>query len=222
MSEDPRDERQPHPDEPQSEQDVDEISLDELDEESLSLLSQRGQGGEPLSQDPLRVIDDLPTSERDDDEIQLEELDDETAGYFEVSAVGGSGQAPGGAPDESMYEVEAAPAPRPQQTEWQPRQETHEAGGYHSSTPQSDADVESESIRRLHNVEVEVVATLGTTRMQIKDILGLHVGSVVELHRLVGEPVDVTLNGRLIARGEVVVVDEKFAVRVSELAPAEE
>lgn len=217
MSEDPRDERELGPAEPETGQD-----LDELDDESRSILSERGQEAASLSQEPPRVIDDLPHTEHDEDEIVLEELDDETAGYFEVAAVGGAGQQ-ADQPEEPLYEVEAAPPPRTGQQE-PARREPDERSYFHSSahTAEADAGIESESIRRLQNVEVEVVATLGTTRMQIKDILGLHVGSVVELHRLVGEPVDVTLNGRLIARGEVVVVDEKFAVRVTELAPPEE
>nr|PZN67425.1 MAG: flagellar motor switch protein FliN [Sphaerobacter thermophilus] len=78
-----------------------------------------------------------------------------------------------------------------------------------------------QSIEFLRDVEVELTAELGTARMQIKHILGLRPGSVVELNRLAGEPVDIMVNKTLIARGEVVVVDEKFAVRVVEIVPPE-
>jgi len=76
-------------------------------------------------------------------------------------------------------------------------------------------------IELLRDVEVELTAELGSTRLPIKHILGLRPGSVVELDRLAGEPVDLTINKTLIARGEVVVVDEKFAVRITEIVSPE-
>lgn len=78
-----------------------------------------------------------------------------------------------------------------------------------------------QSIDLLRDVEVELTVELGSTRMLIKHILGLRPGSVVELNRLAGEPVDIMVNKTLIARGEVVVVDEKFAIRVVEIVPPE-
>jgi flagellar motor switch protein FliN/FliY len=76
-------------------------------------------------------------------------------------------------------------------------------------------------IELLRDVEVDLTVELGSTRMLIKHILGLRPGSVVELNRLAGEPVDIVINKTLIARGEVVVVDEKFAIRVVEIVPPE-
>jgi flagellar motor switch protein FliN len=76
---------------------------------------------------------------------------------------------------------------------------------------------EGSSIDLLLDVMLKVNVELGRSTMSIKDILALGPGSVVELDRLAGEPVDVFLNGTLIARGEVVVVDEKFGVRVTEI-----
>ena len=80
---------------------------------------------------------------------------------------------------------------------------------------------ERNGIDLLRDVEVELTVELGSTRMLIKHILGLRPGSVVELNRLAGEPVDIVINKTLIARGEVVVVDEKFAIRVVEIVPPE-
>lgn len=80
---------------------------------------------------------------------------------------------------------------------------------------------EPNGIDLLREVEVELTVELGSTRMLIKHILGLRPGSVVELNRLAGEPVDIVINKTLIARGEVVVVDEKFAIRVVEIVPPE-
>jgi flagellar motor switch protein FliN/FliY len=62
-----------------------------------------------------------------------------------------------------------------------------------------------------------VSVELGRTKIPIKDLLSIHNGSVVQLDRPVSQPVDIFVHGTLIARGEVVVVDECFAVRVTEL-----
>ena len=69
----------------------------------------------------------------------------------------------------------------------------------------------------LLDISLQVTVELGRARMKIQEILGLRNGSVIELDRLAGEPADILINGTLIARGEVVVGDEKFAVRVIEV-----
>jgi flagellar motor switch protein FliN/FliY len=74
------------------------------------------------------------------------------------------------------------------------------------------------SLDGLLEIRVEVTAELGRMSMPIGDILKLSVGSVLELDRLVSEPVDLFVQGRRLARGEVVVVDDRFAIRVKELA----
>jgi len=67
------------------------------------------------------------------------------------------------------------------------------------------------------DVNMELTVELGRTRKSIKDILGMGEGTVIELDKLAGEPVDILVNGKLIARGEVVVIDENFGVRVTEI-----
>jgi flagellar motor switch protein FliN len=69
----------------------------------------------------------------------------------------------------------------------------------------------------LSNVEMDVTAELGRTRMTVRDLLSLTPGIVVELDRMAGSPIDLFVNGTLIARGEVVVIDEEFGVRISEI-----
>jgi flagellar motor switch protein FliN/FliY len=69
----------------------------------------------------------------------------------------------------------------------------------------------------LLDISLHVTVELGRAKMKIAEILGLRNGSVIELDRLAGEPADILVNGTLIARGEVVVVDEKFGVRVIEV-----
>jgi len=73
------------------------------------------------------------------------------------------------------------------------------------------------NIDLLMDVFLRVTVELGRTRMQLRQVLELQQGSVVELDRLAGDPVDVYVNERLLARGEVIVVDDKFGVRITEL-----
>ena len=76
---------------------------------------------------------------------------------------------------------------------------------------------QAHGIELLMDVALEVSVELGKSHMSIGEILALRTGSVIELDKLAGEPVDVSVNGTLIARGEVVVVDEKFGVRITEV-----
>jgi flagellar motor switch protein FliN len=69
----------------------------------------------------------------------------------------------------------------------------------------------------LHGVEMEVTVELGRARMTVRELLSLRTGSVIELDRAAGSPADVLVNGRLIARGEVVVIDENFGIRITEI-----
>ena len=73
------------------------------------------------------------------------------------------------------------------------------------------------NINLLMDVNMELTVELGRTKKSIKDILGMGEGTVIELDKLAGEPVDILVNGKLIARGEVVVIDENFGVRVTEI-----
>lgn len=79
------------------------------------------------------------------------------------------------------------------------------------------AGQELEELSLLDDVELEVSIELGRTQMYIEDVLRLGVGSVVELDKLAGDPVDVLVNGRLVARGEVLVLNDCLCVRVSEI-----
>jgi flagellar motor switch protein FliN/FliY len=75
----------------------------------------------------------------------------------------------------------------------------------------------SGNINLLMDVNLKVTVELGRTKMQLRQVLELQQGSVVELDRLAGDPVDVYVNERLFARGEVIVVDDKFGVRITEI-----
>jgi len=73
------------------------------------------------------------------------------------------------------------------------------------------------SIDLLHNVEMQVTVELGQAKLLVKDLLALRVGSIVDLDRSAGSPVDVLVNGALLAHGEVVVIDDEFGVRITEI-----
>jgi flagellar motor switch protein FliN/FliY len=79
------------------------------------------------------------------------------------------------------------------------------------------ADVEASGIGLLHDVDLNVKIELGRTNMVVEDVLKLSEGSVVELDKLAGDPVDVYVNDRLVARGEVLVLNDNFCVRISEV-----
>jgi flagellar motor switch protein FliN/FliY len=76
-------------------------------------------------------------------------------------------------------------------------------------------------LERLYDVPVELAVEIGRTHMTIRETLALGPGSIVTLNRLAGEPVDLLVNGKPIARGEVVVIDEEFGLRVTEVVAGE-
>jgi flagellar motor switch protein FliN/FliY len=78
------------------------------------------------------------------------------------------------------------------------------------------------NIEMLMDVKMPISIELGRTEMPISEILSLGPGSVVELNKLAGEPVDLLVNGKIVARGEVVVVDENFGVRITMLMSPQE
>ena len=76
---------------------------------------------------------------------------------------------------------------------------------------------ENGNIGLILDVPLKVTVELGSTRMKIKEILELGVGSIIELDKLAGDPVDIFVNGKLIAKGEVVVIDENFGIKVTDI-----
>jgi flagellar motor switch protein FliN len=89
------------------------------------------------------------------------------------------------------------------------------------TAPAAPRPVTAEELARLHDVPVELAVEVGRTKMTIREALALGPGSIVTLNRLAGEPVDLLVNGKPIARGEVVVIDEEFGLRVTEVLDAE-
>ncbi|HNW47139.1 MAG TPA: flagellar motor switch phosphatase FliY [Thermotogota bacterium] len=131
-----------------------------------------------------------------------------------------------------------APPPKPAPVEppvqAAPRKEAPQDMGYFPPPPQKHEpvtvqkaefeDFSSESLvhlpkqlELLYDVPLEITVELGRSRLTLKEILDLSIGSIIELDKLTGEHVDILVNGKVIARGEVVVVEESFGVRVTEI-----
>jgi flagellar motor switch protein FliN/FliY len=89
------------------------------------------------------------------------------------------------------------------------------ASGQPSQGPRQDIDL-------ILDIPVQLTVELGRTRVPIKQVLGMAQGSVIELDGLAGEPMDLMVNGCLIAQGEVVVVNEKFGIRITDIVTPSE
>ncbi|MDR1871613.1 MAG: flagellar motor switch protein FliN [Deltaproteobacteria bacterium] len=83
--------------------------------------------------------------------------------------------------------------------------------------PPPAADGAARPLDFILDIPLEISVELGRTRMIINDLLQLGQGSVIELSKLAGEPLEIFVNGKLVARGEVVVVNDKFGVRVTDI-----
>lgn len=106
------------------------------------------------------------------------------------------------------------------------QQEQESAAGGSAASPDAAAgigggdllvDGDGSGIDLLGDVDLQVMIELGRTEMLVEDVLRLGNGSVVELDKLAGDPVDVYVNNRLVARGEVLVLNDNFCIRVSEI-----
>jgi flagellar motor switch protein FliN/FliY len=78
-----------------------------------------------------------------------------------------------------------------------------------------------ENLKVLENIDVELTVEVGRTEITIRDLLRLNEGSVVELDRLAGDPLDILVNNTKIARGEVVMIGERFGIRFGEIVEPE-
>lgn len=97
-----------------------------------------------------------------------------------------------------------------------------------SETPSSETPIDqkfprdgSENLRVLENIDVEMTVEVGRSEITIRDLLRLSEGSVLELDRLAGDPLDILINGTMIAKGEVVMVGERFGIRFGEIIEPE-
>lgn len=114
--------------------------------------------------------------------------------------------------------MQGYPQPMPMQYAMPPAQDVNIAPvQFQAFTPMQSPLLTTENIDLLLDVPLEVTVELGRTSKSIKEILDFAPGTILELNRLAGEPVDVLVNGKYVAKGEVVVIEEAFAIRVTEV-----
>jgi flagellar motor switch protein FliN/FliY len=87
--------------------------------------------------------------------------------------------------------------------------------------PKVTADTSPASLELLQDVEVEITLEIGRRRLRIADVLKLSTGQTLELAKAAGEPLDIFVNGRLLGRGEAIVVGDRYGVRITEIASPE-
>ena len=90
-----------------------------------------------------------------------------------------------------------------------------------SAEDEKSSPASAENLRVLENIDVMLSVEVGNTELKIRDLLRLNEGSVIELDRLAGDPLDIMVNGTMIAKGEVVMVGERFGVRFTEIVDPE-
>ncbi|MFF2014780.1 flagellar motor switch phosphatase FliY [Paenibacillus sp. NPDC058177] len=130
-----------------------------------------------------------------------------------MPAYGMPGMPPYGMPPQGMPYAQTPPPPNPAQNRnvnVQPVQFANLNGG-------AFGNIDENNLNLLMDIPLKVTVELGRTQKQIKDILEMSQGSIIELDKLAGEPVDILVNNKLIAKGEVVVIDENFGVRVTDI-----
>jgi flagellar motor switch protein FliN len=133
------------------------------------------------------------------------------------------------APNGSLVPVTAASAvqatasaPAPPQPQPASAPQAASASTASRRSPQRRDETLPKNIDRLLDVELDVVVRFGVTNMPLRDVVRMGIGTMVELNRAIDEPVELLVNGRPLARGEVVVVDGYYGVRITEIgAPAE-
>ena len=129
-----------------------------------------------------------------------------------MPAYGMPGMPPYGMPPQGMPYTQAPPQTPPpnRNVNVQPVQFANLSAG-------AFGNIDENNLNLLMDIPLRVTVELGRTQKQIKDILEMSQGSIIELDKLAGEPVDILVNNKLIAKGEVVVIDENFGVRVTDI-----
>lgn len=95
-------------------------------------------------------------------------------------------------------------------------------GGAGALANAEDGPDKDRNLQMILDIPLRVTVELGRTKMQVSDLLNLGQGSVIELNKLAGEPMEVLVNDKMIARGEAVVVNEKFGVRLTDIISTKE
>ncbi|WP_084273743.1 flagellar motor switch protein FliN [Legionella fairfieldensis] len=102
----------------------------------------------------------------------------------------------------------------PEKTTAAPQNAVAQSGAPQNAAPQ---ETETEKMELILDIPVEVTVEIGRTKMTIRNLLQLNQGGIIALDRLAGEPLDILVNGTLVAHGEVVVVNDKFGIRLTDI-----
>ena len=96
-------------------------------------------------------------------------------------------------------------------------EEANKSEEVNSDNDEKNARTGLENLKVLENIDVKLTVEVGSAELKIKELLRLNEGSVIELDRLAGDPLDILINGTMIAKGEVVMVGERFGIRFVEI-----
>ena len=99
---------------------------------------------------------------------------------------------------------------------------SNKKGSRASGEDEEEIDIPHGEVDYLHDVPLGMKAQIGSVQKTIREIMSLKTGSIVEFDKVVGEPMDVLIGGRLMCRGEIVVVNERYGIRISEVIRAED
>ncbi|MBI5454993.1 MAG: flagellar motor switch protein FliN [Deltaproteobacteria bacterium] len=116
--------------------------------------------------------------------------------------------------------AEQGTAPEPAKPKEAPKKEEAKPASFASLKQESNGAVTN--LDMILDIPVTLSVEIGRTRMMVKDLLQLGQGAVVELEKLAGEPMEILVNGRLVARGEAVVINEKFGIKLTDIASPSE
>jgi flagellar motor switch protein FliN/FliY len=144
----------------------------------------------------------------------VEAPQDGSAGDPVEEAAAGALEEPTGGSAEESVAGEAVNAAGEGQA---PATETRTTEAFRPSVGRGDEEGAGHPIEFLSSIEVEAVAELGRAEVTIGEVLGLRAGSVVQLNKMLGEPAELMVKDRLVARGEVVVVEDRFGLRITEV-----
>lgn len=100
--------------------------------------------------------------------------------------------------------------------------ESRSTGSRIQYSAEDEDDIPHGEVEYIHDVPIEMVAQVGAVKRTMREILSLKQGSTIEFDKVVGEPMDVLIGGRLMCRGEIVVVNERYGIRISEVIRAED
>lgn len=196
-----------------------EMSIDRMDD--VQQTQETSFSPEPVQQETAPQQSPGPTGVNGYAQAPYEQYDNQFLGAYGQPAAGGYQMPPqqvpyqGMPPQEAPYQSTpqhfgAAYAPPGQQVNVQP-------ASFSNFEPYQLQQSETKNLNMLMDIPLQVTVELGRTKRSVKEILELSSGSIIELDKLAGEPVDILVNNRLIAKGEVVVIDENFGVRVTDI-----